>query len=98
MDQQSCPIKNLLSRVDVKEGGRLVASYEIDPSLINVSSLKALIEADVGILPARQRLVVRGKILQDDDLLSVYAKNRTDMFSKNFYFIFAKRMVRYLSF
>lgn len=80
MDQQPCPIDNLLSRVDVKEGGRLVASYEIDPGLINVSSLKALIEADIGILPARQRLVVRGKILQDDDLLSVYTKNSTFLY------------------
>jgi len=59
-------------RIDVKEGGRLRASFDLDPQLISVDSLKGLIEAETGMAAGEQRLVYRGRTLKDAEPLSSY--------------------------
>lgn len=61
-----------LCSVQVKEAGRLVASFDLDPCLITVANLKILVEAETGMEPAMQRLISRGRVLRDHDLLSDY--------------------------
>jgi len=68
------PHMDQLVRVDVKESGAMAASFDLDPSLINVVTLRKLIEAETGLDPSRQRLIARGRVLKDDDLLSMYMR------------------------
>lgn len=61
-------------RIEVKETGKMTAAFDLDPELISVASLKLLVETETGLGPANQRLVCRGRILKDEDLLSAYIR------------------------
>ena len=63
--------------VRVREAGGLLASFDLDPALITVANLKVLVEAETGLEPARQRLIARGRVLRDYELLSAHL--RTDI-------------------
>ena len=68
-------------RIEVKETGKMTAAFDLDPQLISVASLKLLVETETGLGPARQRLVCRGRVLKDGDLLSVYIRNEVSYLS-----------------
>lgn len=63
--------------VVVRERGQVVATFDLDPSLISVESLRLLVEGESGLEAARQRLVYRGRVLPSDGSVLLSTIHRT---------------------